>query len=222
MASFVCLQTIKPWVISIIICTQATATPSKVSKYRMQADSEKFWKLLEPIHPKAESFCRRLAGNRDDGDDLYQEALLAALAKFGTLRDEGAFKPWLYRIAINTHKNRFGRGWWRKHVRLDDLAEEPQSNEDLSSDHSRKRCLQIALSALDTNERALIVLYELEGWSIGELAKLYARPEGTIKARLWRARQKMRKALIPLTPQNDKNKTREDGYELPESKATAE
>ncbi len=197
----------------------------------MQADSETFWKLLEPLHPKAESFCRRLAGNRDDGDDLYQEAVLTALAKFGTLRDEGAFKPWLYRIAINTHKNRFGRGWWQKRVRLDELAEEPQSKEDLASEQSQKRCLQVALSALKADERALVVLHELEGWPIGELGKLYATPEGTIKARLWRARQKMRKAIMPIIPPNDGSKTRsdnglapdkEDGYELPESTATAE
>lgn len=186
---------------------------------------------MEPVHPAAESFCRRLAGNRDDGDDLYQEALLAALSKFGTLRDEGAFKPWLYRIAINTHKNLFGRGWFRKRIRLDDLTEEPVSNENMTSEYLMRHTLQIALSALDTYERALIVLYELEGWTISDLAKLDDSPEGTLKARLWRARQKMRKALIsvnnrsldgPPIPSNEKNKTREDGYELPESSATAE
>lgn len=188
----------------------------------MQADGEKFWKLLEPIHPKAESFCRRLAGNHDDGDDLYQEAILKALSGLNSLRDESSFKTWFYRIAINTHKNRFGRGWNRRRVGFDELDVEPQSPEDLPTECFRKRCLQIALSALDTDERALIVLHELEGWPIDELGKLYKAPEGTIKARLWRARQKMRKALIPLIPQDERDNTREDRYELPESTATAE
>ncbi len=191
----------------------------------MQAVSEKFWKLLEPIHSKAEGFCRRLAGNRDDGDDLYQEAILAALAKFGTLRDESAFKAWFYRIVVNGHKNHRRLPWWRRVIEQigqgDNDIGDHQSH-DPSEKYAARRYLEIALSALKSNERALIVLYELEGWPVADLAELFGSPDGTIKARLSRARQKMRKALIPLVPQDEKNKRREDGYELPESSATAE
>jgi DNA-directed RNA polymerase specialized sigma24 family protein len=57
-----------------------------------------FWTFLEAEHAKAEAFCRKLAGNREDGDDLYQDALLAAMRKFRTLRDPKAFRPWQRRF----------------------------------------------------------------------------------------------------------------------------
>jgi RNA polymerase sigma-70 factor (ECF subfamily) len=179
--------------------------------------NERFWKLLEPIHGQAENFGRRLVGNRDDGDDLYQEAVLSALAKFETLRDEDAFKRWFYRILINVHKNRRRLPWLRKAVGWGESVSEP--TRDPSPEYDARRHLNIAFSALRLDDRALVVLYELEGWSIRELAALYGSPEGTIKARLWRARHKMRKALIP----HERIKTeREDGYELPESSAEVE
>ncbi len=177
---------------------------------------------MEPIHSRAENFSRHLAGNRDDGDDLYHEAILAALAKFGSLRDDSAFKAWFYRIVVNGHKNRRRLPWWRKVIGLGDYETVNHPAHDPSAEYAARRHLETALSALKTNERALIVLYELEGWPVRELANLFGSPDGTIKARLSRARHKMRKALIPLIPQNEKDKRREDGYELPESSANAE
>jgi RNA polymerase sigma-70 factor (ECF subfamily) len=188
----------------------------------MQTDSEKFWKLLEPIHGKVECFCRRLAGNRDDGDDLYQESILTALAKLKTLRDYAAFKSWFFRIVINRHKNSRRSSWWRKISGSDGQEDSEQPVYDPSHKYTARRHLGIALSALGSKERALIVLHELEGWPIGELAGLFGLPEGTIKARLSRARQKMRNALIRFDPQAINDLKREDGYELPESSATAE
>ncbi|SYZ74347.1 putative RNA polymerase, sigma-24 subunit, ECF subfamily [Candidatus Zixiibacteriota bacterium] len=187
----------------------------------MQVDCDKFWKLLEPVHSKAENFCRRLAGNRDDGDDLYLESIMTALAKLDTLREDAAFKPWFYRIVVNRYRNYRRASWWRS-AGSDILERSEPPAHDPSERYAARRYLKIALSALKHEERALIVLYELEDWSIGELAELFVAPEGTIKARLSRARQKMRKALIPLIPQGSNDLAREDGYELPESSATAE
>lgn len=45
-----------------------------------------FWKLAKPEHLKARGYCRKLMANRDDGDDLYQDALVRALASFGKLK----------------------------------------------------------------------------------------------------------------------------------------
>jgi RNA polymerase sigma-70 factor (ECF subfamily) len=66
---------------------------------------------------------------------------------------------------------------------------------DPSHVYSARRWLERALSALKADDRALITLYEIDGWPIGDLARLFRRPQGTIKARLSRARKRMRKTI---------------------------
>lgn len=164
----------------------------------MERDSALFWKLLEPEHPRAEAFSRRLMGTREDGDDLYQDALLVALRRFETLRAEESFRPWLYQILINTFKNNLRRPWWKRHSHLSDEMAERTAGENPLGKYDARRWLWRAFKALKTDERALITLFDLEGWSVGDLAESYGRPPGTIKARLSRARARMRRELIRI------------------------
>jgi RNA polymerase sigma-70 factor (ECF subfamily) len=154
-----------------------------------------FWKLLEPEHARAEAFCRQLAGSREEGDDLYQDSLLGALRKFRGLRDHTSFKPWLYRILVNNYRNRCRTPWWRKRTRLTAQAVGTQAGPDPVAAYTARRWLQRAMAVLSTDERALVSLYEFDGWTIGELAAMYRRPQGTIKARLARSRKKMRREI---------------------------
>lgn len=163
-------------------------------------DKEFFWQLLEPVHPTAAGFCRKLTGDRDNGDDLYQEVLLTAMRKFGTLKDPAAFRPWLFRILINTYKNRQRNPWWRRRVTLTlELLESSASN-DPREKYDSRRWLRWALLALSPEDRTMIILYEIEGWPVSDLASTFKRPEGTIKARLARARRKMRQKLEQSLP----------------------
>ncbi len=75
--------------------------------------------------------------------------------------------------------------------------------------------LKRAFSSLSADEIALVTFYELEGWSIGEIADLLKKPEGTIKSHLFRARKKMRNALADRPALVKKNEGL--GYELPQS-----
>jgi len=181
-----------------------------------------FWELLEPEHPKAEAFCRKLAGDRDDGDDLYQEALVTAMAKLGTLRDLNAFRPWLYRIIVNAFRSRNRRPWWRRRVRMasehvDCLQSDP------SSQFAARRWLERAFTALKPEEKALIVLFEVEGWSLAEIAAVQGAPTGTIKARLSRSRSKMRDHIAALLATDDQTaKKSEAGYALPRSETATD
>ena len=170
----------------------------------MERDGALFWKLLEPEHPRAEAFSRRLMGNREDGDDLYQDALLVALRRFETLRAEESFRPWLYQILISTFKNRLRRPWWKRHSSLtDEMAAGAAGENPLGMYHAR-RWLWRAFKALKADERALITLFDLEGWSVSDLAEFYGRPQGTIKARLSRTRARMRRELVRIQQVNGK------------------
>lgn len=162
---------------------------------QMIGNRDLFWKLTEPEHLRARAFCRKLMGNRDDGDDLYQDVLVTALTSFGSLRDTNAFRSWLYRIVVNSFKNRMRRPWWKRFGPLTDEVADTVAGENPVPSLAARRKLAIAFRAVSAQERALVTLFELEGWSVREIAKLERSSEGAIKMRLTRARQKMRAAL---------------------------
>lgn len=162
----------------------------------VDTNKDLFWQLLEAFHPKAEVFCRRLTGNPADGDDLYHEAILLAWRKFDSLRDHNSFKPWLYRIIVNIHKGQKRGIWQRLFKPLAEQKMEVLPISDPTNQLAVRILVQKALRRLPTKDRALILLFEIEGWSIGELANLQGKPEGTIKSRLARTRAAMRNMIM--------------------------
>ena len=177
----------------------------------MKDKNDLFWQLLETEHSKAESFCRKLTANLEDGKDLYQQAVLAALRKFAGLRDKNAFKPWFYKILVNTCRSDFRKR--KRQMPILENAFEPYAGSDPSDEYNARIWLERALSVLSPGDRALVVLYEIEGWSISEISKVERMPEGTIKSRLFRARRKMRDAIAQNLPRA-KKKIEVSGYEL--------
>jgi RNA polymerase sigma-70 factor (ECF subfamily) len=186
----------------------------------VEQDRDLFWKLLEAEHHRAEAFCRKLAGSLPDGDDLYQDALLTAQRKFARLREPAAFKGWLYRIIINTFASRKRSAWIKKRVELTTEMTEELAGDDPSELYSARHWIRIAMRPLSADERALVTLFELEGWSIAELAAMRGKPEGTIKSRLSRARDKMRREILLHLPEKN-SEYQKDGtrYALPQSEA---
>jgi RNA polymerase sigma-70 factor (ECF subfamily) len=170
-------------------------------------DNELFWKLLKPVHNQAAAFCQKLTGDRERGNDLYQDGLLLALRKFDSLKDLSAFRGWLFRILINRYKNRCRSVWWQRRV---DLTPEAIENARVDDPRDRlfwRRRLTQVLRVLTPEDRALVVLHEVEGWSVPELAEMFSRPEGTIKTRLHRARGRMRQSLERRAPVPETDKT---------------
>jgi RNA polymerase sigma-70 factor (ECF subfamily) len=163
---------------------------------------ERLRRLLEPVHDRALAFARALCAARADGDDLYQEALLRALTKLGTLRDDAAFRPWLYRIVINVHRNRCRRALWSRLLPLGDPAAPDEAGEapvldlrasdwspDAASAAGRARA---ALAALPAAQREAIVLFEIEGWQVDEIASAQGVTASAVKSRLARGRARLR------------------------------
>jgi RNA polymerase sigma-70 factor (ECF subfamily) len=199
--------------------------PGRISGVFTMTDMNRdlFWKLLEAEHPKAERFCRRIAGDSSDGEDLYHDALLTAWRRFETLRNVESFRPWLYRIIVNVSKSRFRRLRRQRYELLeeqDDLAVDGRNQEDMLT---ARRWLERAFRVLSRRDRALVILFELEGWSIAEIAEMLGKPEGTIKSRLSRSRRKMRGEILKYLGNSEINQTQvEAEYALRGSKTTSE
>lgn len=120
-----------------------------------------------------------------DTADAVQEALLRAWTKRNTLRDEGVFATWLIRILINECKTLL-----RKRGRALPMAELPDVR--TASQPDEVSALRDSLMRLEPKYRVPLVLNALDGYTLREVAQMLHLPEGTVKARISRARQQLR------------------------------
>jgi RNA polymerase sigma-70 factor, ECF subfamily len=155
----------------------------------MDTRQQRFVRLVEPHHVRALAFARCLCHSVADGDDLFQVALLRALERIDQLRDDHAFRAWFYRIIVSVHRNRVRRPFWRRLVPLGDhRAPEMPVDEALASAQRAR----IALGCLAPEQRETIVLFEIDGWSVDEIAALHGVSVSAVKSRLVRARERLR------------------------------
>jgi len=154
----------------------------------------------------------RLLGREADAEDLAQDSLLRALKALPSFKGESSETTWVYRITVNTWKNRVRsekrRGLW-KLMPLDLLfgsddddsgreetipAKDAPLDASLSSAETSEQ-VQKALLELDEESRAVVVLRELQELSYEDIAAALDIPEGTVKSRLSRAREALKKRL---------------------------
>jgi RNA polymerase sigma-70 factor (ECF subfamily) len=168
----------------------------------MGEGNERFRGLLEPVYAQALAFARHISSSSSDGDDLFQEALIRALGKLDRLRDEAAFKPWLYRIVITVHRNRCRRAFWKRFIPLGTVASSDEPAAHVSGDYrvadwspdaaEAARRARDALASLAPAYREAIVLFEIEGWQVDELSTLLGVSQSAVKSRLARGRAQLR------------------------------
>jgi RNA polymerase sigma-70 factor (ECF subfamily) len=154
--------------------------------------------LLEPVHARTRVTARRLARTRTDGDDLFQEAVLRAHAKLPSLRDESAFPGWFYAVLLSVHRSRARRAAWRRFLSLERAMERGFDPPDAAGDqHEEERWraerASRALASLPAVQREAVVLFEVEGYSVEEIAAWQKTTVPAVKARLQRGRARLRR-----------------------------
>jgi RNA polymerase sigma-70 factor (ECF subfamily) len=153
--------------------------------------------LLRPVHAQAAGTARRLCRSAADGDDLYQESVIRAFEKLHTLRDESKFRSWFYAILLTRHRSRTRLAFWRRVLRWDDAfapGEEPvgENGGERGEDAWRARRLAYSLAQLPAVQREALVLFEIEGYSIEDIAAMQAASVPAVKSRLTRGRERLR------------------------------
>jgi len=161
----------------------------------MDSDKTLFWTLVESEHVKARALCRKLTSSRADGDDLYHDALLAARKGFSGLRDPEAFRPWFYRIIVNAFKRRVRQPWFRRLLPITPELVEQAGSHDPGASYDARRHLDRAFRVLSPEDQAVVIMFELDGRSTSEIARILGKSEGSIRVRLHRARGRMREVL---------------------------
>ena len=167
----------------------------------MSITSEARWQrlrvLLEPFHEQAVATARRLSRSTADGDDLYHECLLKAFEKLHSLRDERAFRSWFYATLLNCHRNRHRGSFWRRFLPMEGAAlraPAPARMAEASGTSTSTPAgrIRAALAVLKPEQREALVLFEVEGFAIEEIARLQHASIPAVKSRLVRGREALR------------------------------
>lgn len=147
----------------------------------------------------------RLCGNRDDAEDIAMEALVRALENLRFFKGESSLFTWLYRITVNIFYDNVKkkRELSYDQIRSDEEDEEEREidfadEETLENEVERRNIQEIVqeeIAKLPAYYRTIIVLYDIEGFSYEEIGEMLQMPLGTIKSRLNRARQLLKRRL---------------------------
>ena len=139
----------------------------------------------------------RMTGDPVLAEDLTQDTFVRAFGRLADFRGDGPFGGWLHRVATSVIFSALRK---RKRVLEFESAEEDLSvygqTETARDPHLRDR-LDQAVASLESNHRLVFVMHDLEGYTHQEIAQAMGTPVGTAKARLSRARTKLKNLLLP-------------------------
>lgn len=180
-----------------------------------QGDREAFDDLVELYTPQVYSVALRITGSREEAEDCVQEAFLRAFSALRGFRGEAAFSTWLYRVAVNA-ANDAARRRSRQPLSASDLSDSgsddappdldrvgrhhaPPANqpEEAVLQQQRRRIVLRAIRSLPEKHRSVILLYDLQGLSYEQIARITKTRVGTVKSRLSRARLALKDLLAP-------------------------
>lgn len=185
-------------------------TPDNVLVERtQQGDQAAFGLLVEKYQHRLAKLVSRYIYDSSEVEDVCQEALIKAYRAIGNFRGESAFYTWLYRIAVNTAKNYLisqGRRPPRSDIDADDAAQSeggtamsengtPEAN---ALTRELAETVTCAVDNLPEDLKMAITLREIEGLSYDEIAEVMACPIGTVRSRIFRARDAIDRELKPL------------------------
>lgn len=154
-----------------------------------------FMRLYKPVHPKLERFCKARAYGEMDWKDLLHDAVLIAYRQFDQLRVREAFPSFIFGIVLRVLANhrRKNRPQSRDLEQDSDFANLGVESSERAQ--MERDWLYQALSKLPELQREAILLFEISGFSIKEIAALQESSESAIKQRLSRGRQQLLEQL---------------------------
>jgi RNA polymerase sigma-70 factor (ECF subfamily) len=172
-------------------------------------DKQAFNLLVSKYQNKVCNLISRYANNPSDVPDIAQEAFIKAYRAIPNFRGESAFYTWLYRIAVNTAKNHLVAQGRRppgsdvdaeeaEYFDMGDGLKEISNPENLTLSNELKRVVFSAIDALPEDLKTAMTLRELEGMSYEDIAVVMDCPVGTVRSRIFRAREAVEKKMQPL------------------------
>jgi RNA polymerase sigma-70 factor, ECF subfamily len=198
---------------AVAVAAQSSVVPNAESEFiesLKAGDAEAFDIFVNRYSANVYALLFRLTENVEEAQDLTQDTFLRALKAIKNFRGESNLKTWLFRIAVNETKNRWR--WWKRRkndsiVSLDaenvfnemplseTIADVSENPETAILRREREFQLRKMLRELPQNFREVIILRDIEGLSYDEIAVALSTNVGTIKSRIARGREELRKKL---------------------------
>lgn len=176
----------------------------------LSGNQEAFSRLLSKYQDLVYNVCYRLLEVPVDAEDCSQETFIKVYYGLKDFKFKSSFKTWLYRIAVNTCKNKLTSKEYRQHrnaleldkpvpmfddILMPELEDPGPSPEATAIKKETTRSVLKAIGSLPTMEKTLIILCDLEGASYEEIATITGLKLGTVKSKLARTRHRLRDQL---------------------------
>lgn len=176
-----------------------TALLAKAKAGSVQA----FEQLLEVYERRIYNIALRTMRNREDAQDMAQEAIVKIYRNLNSFQGACSFSSWIYRITVNTCLDEIRRRERRRTTPIDNLSGETMPRitdidmlpEQAYEAQEALEAVRVAMNRLDTDARAIIVLRDVQGFSYQEISDILECNLGTVKSRINRARSKLKTML---------------------------
>ena len=189
---------------------RSTLEDAALIKAFQAGDERVFDELVLRYQDQIFNLCYRFFGDHQEANDSAQDIFLKVYRSLNKFRFESSFSTWIYRIAVNTSKNRIKSLEYRFKRQLRRFDHHESGNKDNSSidiaDDSRSPVVEIekkerlliiqkAINTLPEAKKTMVLLRDIEGLSYAEIAQITGFNLGTVKSKLARARSDLRKKL---------------------------
>ncbi|MFI5684554.1 RNA polymerase sigma factor SigM [Streptomyces sp. NPDC051636] len=174
----------------------------------VEGDPDAFGEIVRRHRDRLWAVALRTLGDREEAADAVQDALVSAYRAAHTFRGQSAVTTWLHRITVNACLDRARKAASRKTAPVDDtehLEQLLEPHESASAPAERNdlhRQLIEALGTLPPDQRAALVLVDMQGYPVAEAARVLDVPTGTVKSRCARGRARLLPLLSHLRPEN--------------------
>ena len=167
-------------------------------------DERAFARLVREFQTPVFNLTYRMLGRREEALDLSQEVFVTVFKAIGSFRGESKLSTWIYRIAVNHCRNRIKYLARRRQERHQSIQDHVRGEESLPSTDARpdavmegqraQDVLREAIAALPEDQRAVLVLRDIQGMTYEEIVDATGLALGTVKSRIFRARKTVAEA----------------------------
>jgi RNA polymerase sigma-70 factor (ECF subfamily) len=197
---------------------EAAGEDDSLVRRSRQGDMAAYGRLIEKHQDRLYNMIYQMVGNRDDAQELTQDAFVRALQGLKKFRGQASFYTWLFRIGYNVSVNHCHH---RRKIRFTPLGSESEvlgrqadglmeladpaaasPLKHLQISETRQR-IMAGLESLDEHSKAIVILRDIEQRDYAEIARIMEIPLGTVKSRLFRARLALREKLLDKTAESD-------------------
>lgn len=144
--------------------------------------------------------CHRYARNKEDGEDILQDAFIKIFKKMAQFKGEGSFEGWMRRVVVNTALKKYTVSRYTKEFSVGEITDPSVANlNDAPAFHQlSEKDLLVLINNLPDGYRLIFNLYVIEGYQHDEIAQMLGIQPGTSRSQLVKARQLLQKEIVQI------------------------